>query len=301
MSNKIRIVEQFISIQGEGIHVGVPSLFVRLFGCNFTCSGFSNPENKPVGDIDIRDITSVAQLNGNAFTQGCDSRYAWHKDFKHLSPELSWEEALNKIRHQLEESKVKHIVWTGGEPLMNQRFMFYVMDALSKIEGLTHTIETNGSLPLLKTIDLDWLYLGRSRLLFSISPKLGHSGEPYANRFNPKALYSYMDLAYTAPTNMVDFHFKFVCGTSDHINESQLFLSNLFNEAYAMVEDNPAFAMFIVSWFKRRKDIMSIMPLGATLEQYTSISRVIAELCIKRCLRFSPRLHLNLFGNAVGT
>ena len=37
---KIRIAEIFYSIQGEGQWAGVPSIFLRTFGCNFKCAGF---------------------------------------------------------------------------------------------------------------------------------------------------------------------------------------------------------------------------------------------------------------------
>ena len=38
----------FYSIQGEGRWVGVPSVFLRLFGCNFECAGFGQPRGKPL-------------------------------------------------------------------------------------------------------------------------------------------------------------------------------------------------------------------------------------------------------------
>jgi 7-carboxy-7-deazaguanine synthase len=37
---KIKVSEVFYSLQGEGRFVGVPSVFLRTYGCNFTCSGF---------------------------------------------------------------------------------------------------------------------------------------------------------------------------------------------------------------------------------------------------------------------
>ena len=40
---KIKISEMFYSIQGEGFYTGVPSIFLRTFGCNLTCEGFGMP------------------------------------------------------------------------------------------------------------------------------------------------------------------------------------------------------------------------------------------------------------------
>ena len=37
---KIKVSEIFYSAQGEGRFVGVPSVFLRTFGCNFKCAGF---------------------------------------------------------------------------------------------------------------------------------------------------------------------------------------------------------------------------------------------------------------------
>ena len=40
---KLRYSEAFYSVQGEGRFVGVPRLFLRVFGCNFECAGFGQP------------------------------------------------------------------------------------------------------------------------------------------------------------------------------------------------------------------------------------------------------------------
>ena len=45
---KLRYSEAFYSVQGEGKFVGVPSVFLRTFGCNFRCMNFG--VDKSVGD-----------------------------------------------------------------------------------------------------------------------------------------------------------------------------------------------------------------------------------------------------------
>ena len=44
---KLRYSEAFYSVQGEGKFVGVPSVFLRTFGCNFRCMNFGLPRGEP--------------------------------------------------------------------------------------------------------------------------------------------------------------------------------------------------------------------------------------------------------------
>ena len=44
--SKIKVAELFYSIQGEGRYMGVPSVFLRTFGCNFKCQGFGMPQGE---------------------------------------------------------------------------------------------------------------------------------------------------------------------------------------------------------------------------------------------------------------
>ena len=43
---KLRYSEAFYSVQGEGKYVGVPSVFLRTFGCNFRCMNFGTDEKR---------------------------------------------------------------------------------------------------------------------------------------------------------------------------------------------------------------------------------------------------------------
>jgi len=47
---KLRYSEAFYSVQGEGRYVGVPSVFLRTFGCNFRCMNFGLTRGEPMRD-----------------------------------------------------------------------------------------------------------------------------------------------------------------------------------------------------------------------------------------------------------
>ena len=53
MNSKIKVSELFYSIQGEGRYMGVPSVFLRTFGCNFTCSGFGMPKGEKSNERNV--------------------------------------------------------------------------------------------------------------------------------------------------------------------------------------------------------------------------------------------------------
>ena len=50
---KLKVSEIFYSAQGEGRFVGVPSVFLRTFGCNFTCPGFGMPRGEASKEADV--------------------------------------------------------------------------------------------------------------------------------------------------------------------------------------------------------------------------------------------------------
>ena len=89
---KLKVSEIFYSAQGEGRFVGVPSVFLRTFGCNFTCSGFGCAPGVRSTEADdvaknvhlYKDFLSLPLVN-----TGCDSYASWHPEFKHLSPTVT--------------------------------------------------------------------------------------------------------------------------------------------------------------------------------------------------------------------
>jgi organic radical activating enzyme len=84
---KIKVSELFYSLQGEGRFVGVPSVFLRTYGCNFTCAGFGcKPGEKSTGADDVAEVVHLYNnfLELPLVETGCDSYASWHPAFKHL-------------------------------------------------------------------------------------------------------------------------------------------------------------------------------------------------------------------------
>ena len=277
---KIRYTELFYSIQGEGMYVGVPSVFLRLFGCNLTCQGFAGT---PSNSVDPSSIKRVEELNGADFSVGCDSRYSWHPDYKHLALNEDVEHVAELILELVRDTSQTdvHLVITGGEPLMQQKAIVELVSKLNPyfdqtIRELVLTIETNGTIPLDASFRTS-LQDSVDVLLYSISPKLSHSGDPYSKRMNLKAIDSINKNLY----GYDNVQLKFVVSTEFHIKEVQQLLS----DEYHLLSYNPVY----------------LMPLGGSLIDYQKSAPNVAQLALKYGFRYSPRLHIDLFGNSVGT
>jgi len=98
------INEIFYSIQGEGVLVGVPTVFIRIAGCPLRC-------------------------------KWCDTKYAWPK-------EAGKEYSIEEIFAELAKYPTHHIVVTGGEPLACPELP-QLCEAL-KANDVHVTIETAG-------------------------------------------------------------------------------------------------------------------------------------------------------------
>lgn len=83
---RVPVCEVFYSIQGEGIYVGSPCIFVRFSGCNLRC-------------------------------EWCDTKYAWDTEKAHLMD-------VKDVYVEVEKFCCKRLVFTGGEPTLYDEFMF---------------------------------------------------------------------------------------------------------------------------------------------------------------------------------
>ncbi len=103
---KVMVNEVFASVQGEGVNTGLPTLFIRLSGCNLDC-------------------------------RWCDTSYA-------RSLDEGKEQEIEKIVREVLSRGLKRVCITGGEPLIQKGTIELSRALIGK--GLLVDIETNGSL-----------------------------------------------------------------------------------------------------------------------------------------------------------
>ena len=226
----MKIAEIFFSIQGEGILVGLPSVFVRTSGCNLRCVW-------------------------------CDTPYtSWAPE----GAEMPLDEILPCVR----QHPAKHVVVTGGEPMIAPGIV-ELTQALRQAR-LHITIETAGT-----------VYQPVACDLMSISPKLANStprereGGRWAAqherlRYQPEVLQKLM--------RDYDYQLKFVV---------------------ASPEDLPEIAKMLEETAADRSRVV-LMAEGTTSDVIRERSQWLSEICKREGFRYSPRLHIDLWGNRRG-
>ena len=283
---KLKISELFYSAQGEGRFVGVPSVFLRTFGCNFTCSGFGckpGEVSKEADDVAknvqmYKDFNSLPLVN-----TGCDSYASWHPAFKDLSPMVETKDlvdqmlALTPNKHWVQDNgNDVHLVITGGEPLLGwQRAYQELLDHPDMADLKNITFETNGTQTLQpKFIDylLDWGDIPGNEITFSVSAKLSASGEKWEEAIRPEIVRMYQDYGTT--------YLKFVVETEEH---------------FAEVER--AVKAFRAGGFT---GIVYVMPQGGVVTPYAANRVKVADWAMSKGYCYSPRLHVDLWGNGWG-
>ncbi len=231
------VAETFYSVQGEGKLSGIPSFFIRASGCNLRCAW-------------------------------CDTPYASWKPEGGAVP-------LSDLVGQAQRTAARHVVLTGGEPLM-----FPQMSALSRRlgrAGFHITIETAGTIDR-EDVDCD---------LMSISPKLSNSTPAPGDPRDPGGLWrerhegrrlnipAIQGLLGRAP----DRQLKFVVARPEDLAEIDALLSRLRG------------------WSP--EDVL-LMPEGIAPPPAEQKEWMVRE-CLARGWRYCGRLHIELFGNRRGT
>lgn len=286
--SKIKIAELFYSIQGEGRYMGVPSVFLRTFGCNFKCAGFGMPPGKLSTEADeiaythkhIETFFKYEELP--LVSTGCDSYASWHPDFKDLSPMLTVEAIAGRIMEILpfNEWRDEHLVITGGEPLLGWQRAYPALLELPSMKSLKEiTFETNGTQTLTPEFK-DYLFTeftrsGRDydKLTFSVSAKLSCSGEARSEAIRPEVVCEYQEVGYT--------YLKFVVATEADAAEALETLA----EYRAAGFGGPCY----------------LMPVGGVEKVYNMNARAVADYAMRNGLRYSDRLQVPLFKNEWGT
>jgi len=120
MSEIARIIEIFPSIQGEGVYVGQPHLFVRFWNCNLACAY-------------------------------CDT------DYKGPYQEYSAQQLLAETQALMSKEGPFHAMsLTGGEPLLWWKFLKEFLPSAKQL-GPQIYLETNGTLPDALRVVLPWI------------------------------------------------------------------------------------------------------------------------------------------------
>ena len=284
--SKIKIAELFYSIQGEGRYMGVPSVFLRTFGCNFKCAGFGMPRGELSTEIEpiaerIAEFKTYNELP--LVNTGCDSYASWDPRFKDLSPMLTSDAIADRIIEMLPYNQWgdAHLVITGGEPLLGWQRAYPDLLDHEKMQGLKEiTFETNGTQQLTEEFkrylmrwQTDANALVARDVTFSVSAKLSCSGESRAEAIRPDIVCEYQEVGFT--------YLKFVIATED--------------DAYEAIEVSDIYRL---AGFQGP---IYFMPVGGVESVYTLNNRRVADFAMKAGFRYSDRLQVPLFKNEWGT
>jgi organic radical activating enzyme len=285
---KIRYSEYFYSVQGEGKWVGTPTVFFRTFGCNLECNGFGQPrdnympiEDMPYMQIDLSNYSSVEDLP--VVDIGCDSSASWSSKYKELSPFADTFDIAMELDGLLPSAtsfeKNVHLCITGGEPLLGWQKAYVELLQHPQFDNMSHlTFETNGS-KMVQPVLID--YFNNiddmdTEVTWMVSPKLSLTGEDQEVTIQPDVLLS-MNKVHHSNINL-----KFVIRDEVDLVEVRSALI-AYEEAGVEIED------------------VFLMPEGATIEGQQLTEKAVADICMQYGFKFSPRLHINLFGNSWGT
>ncbi len=111
------VVEKFVSINGEGQHAGELAVFIRLRGCNLSCSY-------------------------------CDTRWACSSSASAL--EMTEDEIVSYVRG----TGIRRVTLTGGEPLISDK-IDVLLKRFAVEKDIEVEIETNGSVLIAPFVNID--------------------------------------------------------------------------------------------------------------------------------------------------
>lgn len=228
--SSLRVSEIFESIQGEGHSAGTPCVFLRLAACNLRCSW-------------------------------CDTKYTWDWDTFRYEDEVK-HVGVADVADRLNHSALRRLVITGGEPLLQQREIEALFEALAP--EFFVEVETNGTLSpsqaLVARVD-QW----------NVSPKLGNCGEPVSRRWKPDAMSALLATGRA--------FLKLVVECERDVPEVQALIRQL-------------------EWPLER---VLLMPQAASRDDLVTRLPMVADVATRLGLRLSPRLHVVNWNGRRGT
>jgi organic radical activating enzyme len=226
----MKISEVFSSIQGEGTHAGKPSVFLRTALCNLKCVW-------------------------------CDTKYTWDWDNYDYSKEVH-ELPIEKVIEKIKQFEPKHLVITGGEPLIQQND---IASLLSKL-GDDYFVE----------VETDGTIIPNSAMLehvnhWNVSPKTSNSGNSREAREIPQCY---------------DFFAKL---------ENSVFKFVIENETDLVEIDE------LITKYSIAKNKILLMPQASTKDELNLKKEEIEKIAKAKGLLFSSRLQVERWGNQRGT
>jgi organic radical activating enzyme len=297
--------EVFMSIEGEGPLSGIPTAYIRFARCNFTCGGFNNPDNKldnkryAVLDFNPKDFQSVNELE--PMEVGCDTQYSVNPEFAHMWHKGTEDELVEELMKVVPHGQWKNpktglrsmLSLTGGEPTQRFKTLLPLLNHPAFEELETVLIETNCAVPLKASLITeldDWIEAGYSigmerKIVWSNSPKLSASGEPWEKAIRPEIALAQREVGRTIVFADDSFqqYFKFVCGPRERDFEE---VAKAMEEYYA-------------AGIPRTVDVL-IMPESCTEEQQINIAADVADMCIDKGYVYCHRVHNSVYANAIG-
>jgi organic radical activating enzyme len=241
-----------------------------------------NEEVKALIDADVHNTTEKFEDLPIIHT-GCDTYASIYPEFKHLVHNRTVDEVVEHLLSLTPEGKWTmdngqdvHLILTGGEPLLAWQRVYVEMFEHPRMQDLRNiTVETNTTQPLHKEF-FDYLHSNnRITVTWSCSPKLSVSGEEWDAAIKPAIAKEYTGVSGS------NLYLKFVVADREDIDEA----GRAVQEYRDAGIECPVY----------------LMPLGGRSEEYNLNVQEVAKICMERGWRFTPRLHIELFGNAWGT
>ena len=225
----MKVSEIFSSIQGEGIHAGKHSVFLRTSLCNLKCVW-------------------------------CDTKYTWDWDRYDYAKEVH-EIPIEKVIEKIKQFDIKHLVITGGEPLIQQNNITSLLSNL----GADYFVEVETDCTIIPNSDL-LEYVNH----WNVSPKTSNSGNSSETREIPQC--------YDFFAKLENCIFKFVIE-----NETDL----------AEIDE-------LITKYSIPKNKILLMPQASTKDELNLKKEEVEKIAIANGLSFSSRLQVELWDNQRG-